>query len=92
MPMSVAARIEEKLTAALKPEAIEVVDESGKHAGHSGARPEGETHFRVMVVASAFEGMNRVARQRQVYDILSEEMSGQIHALALQTKTPAEAA
>lgn len=83
----VAEQIETKLKAALKPSAIEVLDESHKHAGHAGARPEGESHFAVVVVSDAFAGKSRIDRQRMVYDVLSEEMQGPIHALALKTLT-----
>jgi BolA protein len=89
--MSVADQIKNKLEAALGPERLEVVDESGKHKGHSGARPEGETHFRVSIVSSHFEGQNRVSRQRLVNKALKEELDGPVHALAMSTLTPSEA-
>jgi BolA protein len=90
--MRVAAAIERKLNEALAPERLDIVDESHKHAGHAGARPEGESHFRVTVVSDAFQGKNRVQRQRLVYRALAEEMESDIHALALLTQTPEEAA
>lgn len=83
--------IREKIAAALDPERIEVVDESHLHVGHAGARPEGETHFRVTVVASSFAGLSRMERQRRIYAILAEEMRERIHALGLTTLTPQEA-
>jgi BolA protein len=86
----VATRIQQKLTAALAPEQLAVIDDSSKHAGHMGARPEGETHFTINIVAAAFEGMGRVARQRMVYEILAEELAGPVHALAMSAKTPSE--
>ena len=89
--MSVAQRIESKLQAALTPAALDIVDESHKHAGHVGARPEGETHFHVEIVAAGFAGLGRVARQRRVYEILAEELAGPVHALSLRTLTPEEA-
>ena len=61
--MTTKARIEAKLSQALSPETLEVVDESHLHAGHSGHRPEGETHFRVYIVSGAFEGKARLERQ-----------------------------
>ncbi len=88
--MSRAGVIERKLRDALAPSRLSVVDESHHHAGHAGARPEGETHFRVEVEAARFEGLSRVDRQRLVYEILSEEMSGGVHALALKTTAPGE--
>jgi BolA family transcriptional regulator, general stress-responsive regulator len=90
--MRVASRVRAKLTAALAPERLEIIDESHRHAGHSGARPEGETHFRVEIVSAAFEGQPRVLRQRRVHEILADELKSDIHALSLVTLTPAEAA
>ena len=87
-----AATIRQKLEAAFAPKMLEIADDSAKHAGHSGARPGGETHFSVHIVSDAFEGVSRVARQRRVYAALAEEMApDRIHALALTTLTPAEA-
>ena len=88
--MQVKAAIEKKLTVALAPARLSIVDESHRHAGHAGARPEGETHFRVEIVAAGFGGLSRVQRQRLVYEILAEELKGPVHALALQTWTPEE--
>ena len=88
--MSVADRIKDKLTAALSPTRIEVIDESHLHAGHAGARPEGETHFRVEIVAAAFADQNRVARQRLVNAALAEELADRVHALSMKTLTPDE--
>jgi BolA protein len=90
--MSVAQRIRTKLTAGLNPLRLVIHDESHRHAGHTGARPAGETHFRVEIVASAFDGESRIARQRRVYQLLAEELAGPIHALSLTTLTPSEAA
>jgi len=88
--MSVARNIERKLAAAFAPAELSVVDESAKHAGHSGARPEGETHFRVRIVSQAFAGLSRVERQRRVYAALAGEMKSRVHALALTTLAPGE--
>ena len=88
--MRVAEIINQKLTESLSPTILEIVDDSHKHAGHSGARPEGQSHFSVTIVSQVFEGKSRVQRQRMVYQALSEEMTGQIHALALHTLAPSE--
>ena len=88
--MSVADTIREKLTAAFAPKELIVEDESAKHAGHSGARPGGETHFNVRIVSETFEGVSRVERQRRVYAALADEMKGRVHALSLTTLTSAE--
>jgi BolA protein len=83
--------MENALAAHLAPASLTIFDESSKHAGHAGARPGGETHYRVRIVAAAFGGLGRVARQRLVYDLLREEFDTGLHALALELKTPAEA-
>lgn len=88
--MKIRNAIETNLTQALRPARLEIVDESHRHAGHAGANPEGESHFRLTVVAQAFEGKSRVDRQRLVYGALKELMASRIHALALTTLTPAE--
>ena len=90
--MSVRETIEKKLTAALAPVRLDVVDDSESHRGHGGWREGGETHFDVTVVSAAFEGRSRVARQRLVLDALSEELAGPVHALSMRCETPAEAA
>ncbi len=89
--MTMTDTIRDKLTQAFAPEAIDVEDESALHAGHAGARPGGETHFRVRIVSRAFDGLSRVERQRRVYAALAEELQTRVHALALVTQTPAEA-
>lgn len=90
--MSVAEIIQRKIRERLSPSILEVTDESHLHAGHAGAREGGESHFRINVVADQFEGLSRVARQRMINDILRDELAGPIHALAMKTQTPAEAA
>lgn len=90
--MRVSESIQQKLTSALSPQRLEVVDESHLHAGHAGAREGGQSHFRLVIVSSSFEGLSRVARQRLVNDLLREELSGPVHALAMKTLTPQEAA
>lgn len=90
--MRVASAIEQKLKAALAPAALVVTDESHLHAGHAGAREGGESHFRLYVVSAAFEGRSRVERQRLVNAALRDELAGPVHALAMKTLTPSEAA
>jgi BolA protein len=92
MPASRADEIRARLQAALAPERVEIEDESRLHAGHAGARPGGESHFRALVVSARFQGKGRVERQRMVYAALGDLMTGPgaIHALAMQTLTPGE--
>lgn len=75
--------------AALAPLALEIVDESHKHAGHAGAR-DGRGHFAVRIVSAAFDGLPLLARHRRVYAALDSLMQTDIHALSLQTLTPSE--
>jgi BolA protein len=88
--VSVAQRIRDKLTSRFAPTRLVILDESHRHAGHAGARPGGETHFAVTVVSSAFAGLNRVARQRLVYETLADELATQVHALSLTTRADDE--
>jgi BolA protein len=88
---SVAERLRRKFEAAFTPDELVIRDESAAHAGHSGAREGGESHFRVRIVSAAFEGLSRVERQRRVYAAAEEEIAGGLHALALTTLTPQEA-
>ncbi|TXN21304.1 BolA family transcriptional regulator [Methylobacterium sp. WL30] len=83
--------IEGKLAAELAPARLSVVDESHLHAGHSGARPGGETHFRIDVVSAAFEGKSRVDRHRVVNALMADAFARGLHALAVKARTPAEA-
>jgi BolA protein len=80
-----------KLTAALEPLTLDIVDESHKHAGHAGARPEGNSHFHLRIVSAAFTPLSRVERHRLVHDLLKEELEGPIHALSLTLQSPEEA-
>jgi BolA family transcriptional regulator, general stress-responsive regulator len=87
--MNVAARIRERL-AALEPLAVELVDESAQHAGHVGAAPGGNTHWRLSIVSPRFSGQPTVARHRMVYQALAELMQNPIHALAITARAPEE--
>lgn len=89
--MAVADQIRRKLTDALAPTRLRLSDNSHRHAGHAGARPEGETHFTVEIVSDAFAGLSRIDRHRLVHRILADELSGPVHALSLKMLTPTEA-
>ncbi len=89
--MTVKDSIMQKLKAAFAPRSLTVIDESDRHVGHGGWREGGETHFRIEVVSQSFEGKSRVERHRMVNAVLSEELAGRVHALAVSAKTPAEA-
>ncbi len=85
------ARMQVLLEAALAPVALEVTDDSHKHAGHAGARG-GQGHFSVDVVSAAFAGKLPLARHRLVYAALGAMMQTDIHALVIRARTPDEAA
>ncbi len=78
--------IQTKLTEGLAPVHLQVLNESGNHNVPKGS----ETHFRVRVVSAAFEGQSLVVRHRKIYALLAAELSGGVHALAIEALTPAE--
>ncbi len=80
--------MESKLQAAFDPISLEVIDESSQHHGHAGARADGESHFRVRIVASAFQGKSRVEQHRMINGVLAEELKERVHALAIEASAP----
>jgi BolA family transcriptional regulator, general stress-responsive regulator len=90
--MRIAALIRQRLTAALAPSHLALVDQSAKHAGHAGARPEGESHFQLTIVSEAFAGRSRIERQRLVFAALGDLMQTDVHALSITALTADEAA
>ena len=78
-----AQTIETKLTESFAPESVQVIDESEQHRGHGGWREGGETHFKVVMRAGAFNGLSRVDRSRRVHAVLRDELATSVHALAL---------
>ena len=89
-PGNRAARLEAALTAALAPSVLRVEDESARHAGHSGAQPGGETHYRVEAVSERFAKLGRLERSRMVHTLLSDDFSSGLHALSLSLRSPDE--
>jgi len=81
-----AQRIENRVREAFSPEHLQVRDDSGQHAVPKGS----ESHWALLIVSGAFEGLSRVARHRAVYGALSDELTAGMHALKLETFTPAE--
>ena len=79
-------RIESLLYTALAPDHLLVRDDSAQHAGHAGARPEGETHYTVEIATSKFDGLSRVAMQRAVMDVLRPEFDTGLHALSVKAR------
>ena len=84
----VTSLIEKKLTEALAPTHLEIINDSESHRGHAGHDGSGESHFTVIIKSAAFEGKNRVAMQRLVMDALKEELKERIHALSIKASLP----
>jgi BolA protein len=87
--MDTTALIRQRL-AVLSPQGLEIFDDSHEHVGHAGARESGGGHFQVFIVSESFEGRNKVARHRLIYQAVGDLMPGKIHALAISAHTPAE--
>lgn len=88
--MGTVERIRNSLATALEPSRLEVIDESGLHAGHAGAVPGRTTHVRVVVEAEAFRGKSRVERHRIVNALMQREIEAGLHALAIEARAPGE--
>jgi BolA family transcriptional regulator, general stress-responsive regulator len=84
------ARMARKLDKAFTPSLLEIKDDSASHAGHAGQHPQGESHFSIKIVSPAFANMSHVARHREIYRVLAEEIKERVHALSLQVLTPDE--
>ena len=80
--------IRERLTDVFSPQALNIIDESAKHAGHASAGGAG--HFVVEIGSDAFDGNSLIQRHRQVYEALDDIMHSEIHALSIKASTPAE--
>lgn len=76
-------RIISVLTKELAPSRLELRDDSSRHAGHAGARPEGETHFDLRISSPRFAGLSKVQCHQLVYALLKDEFSSGLHALAI---------
>ena len=87
---AIGRKMEQVLRHAFSPQHLEVIDESHRHAGHAGAHPEGESHFRVIIVSDAFAGKPLVQRHRMVNETLADLLRKRVHALAITARTPEE--
>ena len=83
-------RIRTTLSQSLSPRQIDVTDDSHLHVGHAGAR-DGRGHYRVRIIADAFDGLPAIQRHQLIYRSLGEMMQTDIHALSIAALTPAEA-
>ncbi len=87
--MTVAEQIRQRL-ASLAPAQLDLLDQSAQHAGHAGAAPGGNTHWKLTIVSAAFAGKPTVARHRMIYQALGELMQHPIHALEIKARAPGE--
>ncbi|WP_369309982.1 transcriptional regulator BolA [Providencia rettgeri] len=83
---SMQSRVSQKLQDAFEPDHLDVINESYQH----NVLPGSESHFKVILVTDRFENKRMLARHREIYAILADELAGGIHALALHTYTPKE--
>lgn len=93
MSSTVQESIEKKLRAAFAPVELEVINESHKHAGHHhddgrSFDGTGETHFRIKITSSNFDGMKKVDIHRAINHTLKHELNTYVHALAIEAKAP----
>lgn len=86
----VAHRMETLLVEAFAPSKLSVVDDSARHAGHSGARAGGESHFTLSIESAAFAGKSRVELHRMIYQVLRPLLDEGLHALAIEAKAAGE--
>ncbi len=80
--------MEQLLIAAFSPTRLELINDSSKHAGHSGDDGSGESHFTIVIEAPAFADMSRIERQRAVNKALGDIPGDRVHALAIQASAP----
>jgi len=77
------AAIKDRITQALQPTQLEIINESHLHAGHEGAK-DGRGHFRVRIASPQFNGKTLIQRHRLVYEAVGDLMDSDIHALAIE--------
>jgi BolA protein len=84
--MRIQTSIEQKVAAAFAPLHVDVINESRQHRGPADA----ETHFKLVIVSPQFAAQSRIARHREVNQLLADELQAGVHALSLQLYTPEE--
>lgn len=88
--MSRAHRMETILTRDFSPTSMELLDDSARHAGHAGAAPGGQTHYRLLIISSQFKGLSPVQRHQAIYSALEDEFRNGLHALSIDARIPME--
>jgi BolA protein len=86
----VAEQMIRRLTVALQPTQLELINDSEKHRGHAGYDGSGESHFTLHIESPLFVGQTRIQRQRAIYAALGELMTDQVHALSIKARAPGE--
>lgn len=86
-----AHEIETRLTGALSPTRLDVINDSARHSGHMGDDGSGESHFTVEIESAEFAGKSRLERQRLVNRALGDLPGQKVHALAIKARAPGEA-
>nr|WP_298926570.1 BolA family protein [uncultured Erythrobacter sp.] len=89
MSGTVAQEMETLLTKAFAPTALEIINDSASHSGHSGDDGSGESHFTIVIEAPGFAEMSRLARQRAVIAALGDIVGQRVHAVAIKASAPA---
>jgi BolA protein len=89
-PDSIAKAMEMALQTAFSPIRMTLADDSDKHKGHAGHDGQGESHFRLLIVSDAFEGVGRLDRHRMIHKVLELFLSGRVHAMAIRALAPEE--
>jgi BolA protein len=82
-------RLVRRLEESLRPDLLEVIDDSRRHAGHAGAA-DGRGHFTVLIVSQRFAALGTLQRHKLVYDVVGDMMTTDIHALSIQALAPGE--
>ncbi|MEP2737213.1 MAG: BolA family protein [Erythrobacter sp.] len=90
MPKTMADEMSKLLTEAFAPTTLEIINDSGQHAGHSGDDGSGESHFTIVIEAAAFADMNRLKRQRAVIAALGDIVGERVHAVAIKASAPGQ--
>ena len=82
--MKVADEMRARLEEALQPHSLEILDESEQHRGHAGYQEGGQSHFRIKIASSHFDGVSRIGKHRAIHTALGKDLVGRIHALAIE--------
>ncbi len=88
MPTTIAQEMDQLLREAFSPTELQIINDSAQHSGHMGDDGSGESHFTIVIEASAFADMNRLQRQRAVISALGDIVGERVHAVAIKASAP----